>query len=227
MKQAVIIYGPPGAGKGTQAELLARLFDFVHFDTGRYIERVVHAPENRKNKVIRREEKLFDTGKLCTPEWVLKITADEAGRIANSDLNIAFSGSPRTIFEAYGDKKNKGLIEVLTKLYGKKNITIVRLNIHEGSSLRRNSARLVCSVCGLPILATVKNNHCSLCGGAFRKRTLDNPAVIKVRLEEYQNRTFPIVSRLRKLKYRIIEMDGEPAPYLVHKAIAKKLGFSK
>ena len=140
-------------------------------------------------------------------------------------MSIVFSGSPRTIFEAFGDRKNTGLIETLTALYGKKNVSVIKLNIHDQSSMKRNSARLVCSVCGLPILATAKNRHCSLCGGAFRRRTLDKPAVIKVRLKEYAERTYPILAGLKKLGFKIFPVNGEPAPYKIHKVIAKKIGL--
>ena len=62
LKRAVIIYGPPGSGKGTQAELLAKKFGFIHFDTGRYFEALLHSPETQKNPVLRRERKNFDNG---------------------------------------------------------------------------------------------------------------------------------------------------------------------
>jgi adenylate kinase len=227
MKKAVIIYGPPGSGKGTQAELLARNFGFVHFDTGRYIEGVVHDPSLRKDRVVQRERFNFDTGKLCTPGWVLKITAEETERIAGSDMSIVFSGSPRTLFEALGDRDNRGLIEVLTRLYGKKNIFIVKLMVKGGSSMKRNSARLLCSVCGLPRLAGSHEGKCSFCGGSLRTRTLDDPKVIVVRLKEYENRTFPILDRMKRGGYKIADINGEPAPFKVHREIVRKLKLSR
>ena len=54
MKKTIIIYGPPGSGKGTQAELLARKFPLIHFDTGRYIESIIRAPGATKDPVIQR-----------------------------------------------------------------------------------------------------------------------------------------------------------------------------
>ena len=61
--------------------------------------------------------------------------------------------------------------------------------------------------------------HCPLCGGKFYKRSLDNPAVIKVRLKEYHERTEPIVKFAKKLGYHVVVMDGKPVPYLVYKKI--------
>lgn len=224
-KRAVVIYGPPGSGKGTQADLLARKYGFIHFDTGRYIESVVHNPALQKSAVIRRERKLFDTGILCTPSWVLKVVREATKKISKAGYSIVYSGSPRTLFEALGDKKNKGLFAELKKLYGGKNINIIRLKVGPKTSIKRNSNRLVCSVCGLPILAASKAKSCSFCAGPARRRTLDKPEVIKVRLREYEERTLPIVKEAKKLGVKIMEINGEPAPYKVHENIVKKLGL--
>jgi len=135
-KQAVIIYGPPGSGKGTQAELLAKKYNFVHFDTGKYIEATVHDPKLQKNAVIRRERKLFDAGKLNSPPWVLGLVKKAATRIARAGSSIVFSGSPRTLYEALGDKSRTGLFTILDKLYGKKNITILKLTVRPQSAAK-------------------------------------------------------------------------------------------
>lgn len=222
-KKVVIIYGPPGAGKGTQANLLAWRLGYYHFDTGKYIEQVVHDPENRADRIIQRERQLFDQGILCTPSWVLKIVADKTKMLAGAGLNLAFSGSPRTIFEAFGDKKNTGLIEVLEKAYGKKNIKVFFLKVAPETSIKRNSSRLVCSVCANVILGDLKAKNCPICSAPLRKRTLDNPETIKVRLKEYRERTYPIIERLKKRGYKIQEIDGEPLPFEIHKNIIAQL----
>lgn len=221
-RRAIIIYGPPGSGKGTQAELLAKKFNFIHFDTGRHIESVVNAPGWQKNAVLRRERKLFDTGKLCTPSWVLGVVRKAVTRIAGAGYSIVFSGSPRTLYEAFG-LKNDGLLYVLKKLYGKKNIVVLNLLVGGKSSIKRNSHRVVCSVCGLPLLAKTKIKTCAFCAGKMRTRSLDAPAVIKVRLKEYRNRTYPIIEKMKKQGFKITRVNGEPAPYKVHGEIIKVL----
>ncbi len=223
MKKAFIIYGPPGAGKGTQAELLTRKFDVVHIDTGRHIEGIVHAPGAKKNPILRREGKLFDTGILCTPSWVLKIISDAARRAGKAGAGIVFSGSPRTLFEAFGDAHHQGLIKTLVEVYGKKNVAVIKLNVPARASMKRNSSRLVCSLCGLPALGKSNMKRCAFCDAPMRKRTLDDPDVIKVRLLEYKNRTFPILAQLKKQGFKILEIDGTKPPYVVHAKIKKAL----
>lgn len=223
MKKVLIIYGPPGSGKSTQAELLERKLGFFHFNTGQYIEGVVHNPANKNNSEIKKQKKLFDSGILCEPAWVLKIIKEEAERVAKADWDLVFSGSPRTLFEAFGDSKNIGLLALLEKYY-KKEIYFINLNVRESVSLHRNSNRLMCSVCGLPILSVCAGNeHCSFCMGKVYKRTLDKPEIIKVRLEEYKKRTYPIFETAKKKKYKVFNINGELAPYKVYEEIVKKI----
>lgn len=223
LKIGVIIYGPPGAGKGTQAELLAKKKQLIHFDTGRYLESILHSKEAEKNKILKKEQQIWDSGVLNTPSWVLEIVKKFTGNFARAGAGIVLSGSPRTIFETFGDKKTEGLISFLTKIYGKKKIFIINLKINNATSINRNSKRLVCSVCNLSILAESKINKCSLCGGPAKKRILDNPETIKIRLKEYEERTLPIISRLKKNGYNVVEVNGDAAPFKVSELILNKI----
>ena len=221
-----MVYGPPGAGKGTQANMLSWSKNFIHFDTGKFLEEIVHDPSKQKNKTIARERKNFDSGRLVTPSFVLKLTREKATEIGKAGFNIVFSGSPRTVFEALGDSRNKGLIETLEKTYGKKNIYPIFLKIDPQKAIKRNKKRLVCTSCGNAMLAIDPRQQlkaCTLCGGKLKKRTVDNPAVFKTRIAEYKERTLPIMAELKKRGYKIINIDGMPLPYEVHRKILKKL----
>ena len=226
--KAVMIYGAPGAGKGTQANLLAWRKGFIHFDTGAYLEQLLHDPKNQNDPMIKRERELFDSGKLNTPAFVLKLVSKKAKEIGKAGFGIVFSGSPRTVFEAFGDKKHKGLLSILEKVYGKENIFPIVLTVHPETSTKRNSNRKICSVCKNVILYNDSTHHhtnCPLCGGPLRKREgkLDDPETIKVRLKEYQERTFPIFEGLRSGGYKVTEIDGEPLPYQVHEQVLSVL----
>ncbi|MDO8504529.1 MAG: nucleoside monophosphate kinase [Candidatus Liptonbacteria bacterium] len=221
MKKVVILYGPPGSGKGTQANLLAAKLDVVHFDTGKFLEALVHNPDKQKDATIARERKLFDSGILMTPGFVLAKVKEQAKHIYDADYGVVFSGSPRTMYEA------KGLLPFLIKLYGKKNINVFVLAVGADVSTKRNSNRMMCKFCGYGLLSAyydVKNpKHCPVCGGPFYRRTLDNPKTIIVRLKEYAERTEPVLKFMKAKGVKITKLDARPAPYKVFEKIVKVL----
>jgi len=226
---AIIIYGPPGSGKGTQAQLLADKLGLVHFDTGKYIRGLIYDPKYKSNKIIQKERKLNEAGGLNTPSWVFKIVSDKVKEIKELfHRGVVLSGSPRTMFEAFGDDNNVGLVEKLGKIFGKKNIFIFKINISENETIKRNTHRLVCLACGTPILGKfidmVKFKNiiiCPFCGGVLRHRFDDTKKIIANRLKGYKERTAPIFAELKKRKYKIIDINGRPLPSKVNQSILK------
>ncbi len=228
--RAIIIMGPQGSGKGTQAELLAKKLDLFHFDTGQYLRAILYDPASKNDKIIQRERKLNEAGVLNTPSWILKIIAQAIKKMAVLKKGVVFSGSPRTFYEAFGydqgeSSKNKtGLTDVLDRCYSKKNVSVFILDIPLKESIKRTSARLSCSVCGSPFMAQkYKIKFCPFCGGKIIKRKDDNKESIIKRLNEYENRTKPIFNELKKRKYKIFKIDGTPAPYKIHRTILGKV----
>lgn len=224
----IIFYGPPGSGKGTQAKLLADKFGFFHFDTGDFLRRLIHNPQLQGNRVIQRERRLNDTGKLQTPSFVLRVVSRRVKELLRLGQKIIFSGSPRTLLEAVGDSKRKGLIDILKDGYGKKNLFIFVLSIPEKVSIERNKDRLVCSVCKASLLGRkfagkIKFKKCPFCGGKIIKRIDDDKKVILTRLREYRERTELIFKELKARGYRIHKISGMPAPYRIHEKLLSYL----
>ena len=220
-KIAIILYGPPGSGKGTQANLLADNLGLIHFDTGKFLESIWYDPKRQKEKLVQREKKFFEGGQLSTPSFVAKEVIKEIKNISKADWGLVFSGSPRTVYEAEQE------MPVLEKLYGRKNIFIFVLKLSPQMSIKRNSARLICRTCGYGLLTAYysKNpKHCPVCGGKFYKRTLDKPEIIKVRLKEYYNRTEPVFAFLTNRGYKLYDINAAPAPYKVFEKILKRIG---
>ncbi len=219
-RKAVILYGAPGAGKGTQANLLAAKFGLIHFDTGKFLEAMVHDPERQNEALIKSERANFDGGKLMTPSFVTGEVIKAIKKINAAGWGIVFSGSPRTMYEAERE------YPVLERLYGKKDIHIFMIDVPAAFSVKRNGARMICSSCGFLLLTAFSSPNqklCPVCGGKFYKRSLDKPEVIKVRLKEYGERTLPILGYAKKHGYRVFRIDGRPAPYKVMEAIARHL----
>jgi len=229
MNIAVILFGPPGSGKGTQAQLLADKFNLFHFDTGKYIRDILYNPKLKNNAAIKRERRLNESGQLNTSHWVFEMVSKKIKEIDKINRGVILSGSPRTTEEAFGTNSNsKGLMDILEKDYSKKNIFIFVLKIIAKESIKRNTHRLICSICRTPVLniskfRNIKISICPFCGGKMNYRFDDKKEVIIRRLKEYENQSQPIIKEIKKRNFKIITIDGTPLPYKIHKVIMAKI----
>lgn len=218
---SIVIFGEPGSGKTTQAKLLLDYFRFkmIHFDTGSFLEHILFDPKRQNEIIIQREKKIFKTGKLNTPSFVVSEIKKQILKIYKAGFGIIFSGSPRTLYEA------QNLMPLIEKLSGKENIFFIELKISEKEALKRNSDRLICKFCGYTLLRQYFNfkniKNCPICGGLFYKRVLDNPKIIRIRFKEYKEKTYPIFDFLKERGYVIHQIDARPAPYKVFQKIIK------
>jgi adenylate kinase len=219
MKKVVIIFGAPGAGKGTQANLVAGKLGLIHFDTGSFLRNEIYAPENQKKKIIKRERALIEGGHLATSAWVYSIVKNHIVKLSKLGMGIVLSGSPRKLEEA------QKLFPVLEKLFGKKNIVVVALGIPESETVRRNKGRLECHVCHTPLMAAKELKHkvCPSCGSKLFKRADDNAKIIKERLATYHEETEPILSLVQQRKIKLVRIDGTPLPGVVFTNIIKEI----
>ena len=215
-----IFFGRPGAGKGTQARRIAEKFNLVNFDTGRFIEEVVHNPLNQDDPVVQKERKNFDQGYLCAPEWVVQIVREKIKKIYQNKQGLVFSGSPRTLYEA------EKIMPLLSDLYGQENIFVFKINLSQESAVSRNLHRRICEKCGYQVIYSPETKNwkfCPLCGGKLVVRSLDNEKSIKVRWDEYRKRTQPVLDYLAQNNFQIFEINGEPAPDIVTGEVLKYL----
>ncbi len=220
MKKIFIIFGPPGSGKSTQADILANKFGNIHFNTGAVIEKTIFDPKNKKNPEIQKQKKFFESGKLCQASWTAKIVKKEIEKVHRQKKGIVFSGSPRTIYEA------KQIIPLLKKLYGQENIFVFYLDIPDKVSIFRNTHRRICKQCGCILIynkETEKLTHCPHCGGKLIERVLDDEKTIKIRLKAYKKETKPILEYLKKAKLKVFKIDGKAMPSEVSQNILSKI----
>ena len=227
LKTAVIILGPPGAGKSTQANLLNDKFNFYHLETSRVIKnRINTAPRNdfilinKKKYFFRDEKKLFDAGLLCSPPFVVYLLKEKIKKVSEEGQGIVFSGSPRTLYEA------KELIPFLSKLYSRSHIKIIDISLSSTKAIWRNSHRRICSLVGHSIIwnsETKSLSHCPLDGSKLIRRPLDKPEVIKVRLHEFKKKILPIRKYLRETGFSIKKINGDQTVNLVFQDILKAI----
>ncbi len=229
-KQVIILFGPPGAGKGTQSELLSEKMGLYLFETSKMLEREFRnaekMPADSSERFVEIEGEKFDVlnekeiwkkGELCSPPWVTYLTIKELKRLHDDGDNIILSGSPRTVYEAERE------MSVLEELYGKENIKIVLIEISAEITIFRNTHRKICELMRHSILfnkETEKLKICPLDGSKLVKRKdLDDPETIKVRLEQYKERTLPLFDYFKNSGFDVNKINGEGSVADVHKKI--------
>ncbi|MDD5621421.1 MAG: nucleoside monophosphate kinase, partial [Candidatus Pacebacteria bacterium] len=227
-KPVVIIMGPPGSGKGTQALLLVDKFGLHYHETSKMIEsHIMNAKMgayeivNGKKYPLADERKKWSTGLMCTTElinyWGEKIIAD----LAKNNQGIVFSGSPRTFSEA------ELMMPFLEKLYQKKNIKIIFLTLKPEDTMYRNSNRRICELMRHPILFNEDTKNLKTCpldgSKLIERKGLDDPESIKVRLQVYKDTTMPVIDYLRKHKYFVKTVSAAPSPSVIFNNILKAL----
>ena len=227
-KQAIMLFGPPGAGKGTQAELLAEKTGYYHLESSKVIEACfrkespekVFEIEGQKYKVGD-EKKRWETGLLTSPPFVFYLMAERIKEIADEDKSIIFSGSPRTVYEAEKE------IPLLKELYGVENIRFLLLEITAQTTIFRNSHRRICELIRHTILfspETEKLTKCPLDGSNLVKREgLDDPETIKKRLEVFKEETYPVIEVIEKQGIHLNKINGEKNVSDVHRDIVEAI----
>ena len=176
----LILLGPPGAGKGTQAEILSRDLRIPTISTGNILRAAVKAgtPTGLKAKSY------MDAGKLVPDEVIIGIIQE---RLAEPDCAGGFilDGVPRTIAQA----------EALEQ-HGIAFDHVLSLEISDEAIVERMDGRRVCGHCGAPFHLTSKPPKqagvCDLCGGALIERDDDRPETVRARLEVYHKETEPL-----------------------------------
>jgi adenylate kinase len=226
-KLVIILSGPPGSGKGTQAGLLAEEFNLYYLETSKILEETFQKAKKgeavkigKKRFDLLAEKKLWQKGILCSPPFVSHLIKKKIKELFKTDQNLVLAGSPRTLYEG------KEIVPLLKKLYGKKNIKIILITLSLKESIFRNSHRRICQLFRHPVLWNKETKNLTLCpldGSKLTKRTLDKPRVIRVRWQEYQERTFPLVDLFKKQGLKVKKVNGEQSVAKVFQSILKVL----
>lgn len=233
-KRVIILFGPPGAGKGTQSELLSEKMGLYLFETSKILEREFKKAEDLDEASPERwiefdgqkfdilnERELWKSGILCSPPFVTNLCIKEFKRLAADGDNLIVSGSPRTVYEAEKE------MPILEELYGKENIKIAMIEISAEITIFRNTHRKICELMRHSILfnkETEKLKLCPLDGSRLVKRKdLDDPETIKVRLEQYKGRTLPLFEYFKNNGFEVKKINGEHSVADVHQQILKAI----
>lgn len=205
----IVIFGPQGSGKGTQADILAERLNIPHITTGGLLR-----SESAKETELGNEIKdIMDAGNLAPDNMMLEILKN---RLEQPDAETGFilDGYPRNLNQA-GDLEQCQTIDVAMEIC-----------ISDEEALRRTGGRLTCEACGavFNLLSNPPKTEgvCDRCGGRLKARDDDKEAVIKQRLAVYHRQTELLVKYYQK-SGNYLKIDGMPPIPEVTKEIFEKL----
>jgi len=205
----VVIFGPPGSGKGTYASRLTKKLGVPHISTGDLVRE-----EIRKNTPLGKTvEKYANSGSLVPDGVIIEILKNRIG--ADFSKGFILEGYPRTVMQAK-------TLEEITKLDA-----VVNLSVPDDIIVARLSARLQCKACGdIYNERTLRPNvsgKCDKCGGDLFRRVDDQPEVIRERLRVYKEASEPVVEfySAKGLLKNIRSDDANAAPDSVVQQILK------
>ena len=183
----IILMGPPGAGKGTQARMIEEQYNVIQLSTGDMLRETI----KEGGELGQDLKKILDSGDLVPDEMMIEMIAE---RISKPDCINGFilDGFPRTVGQAKALEK---MLEDLDKSLN----AVIKIDVDEDALVDRICGRFTCSECGEGFHDTFKklekDNICDNCGAVdkFTRRSDDVPETVKARLQTYNNQTAPIL----------------------------------
>jgi adenylate kinase len=211
----IILLGAPGAGKGTQAVMLAEKKKLVQVASGDLFRKALQ----QETELGKKAKVYMEKGQLVPDEITIQMVLE---RLAEPDCKkgAILDGFPRNLEQA----------KALDKALEKKSRAIdkvVYIKVSEGELLKRLGGRWICRNCQAPYHEVDSPpkaaGKCDRCGGELYQRADDNVATVKKRLEVYFAETSPLIDYFRRAG-KLLEINGEGSAAEVNKRILTKLG---
>ncbi len=198
----LILLGPPGAGKGTQAKMLSEKHAIPQISTGDILRQAV----KDGTELGRKAQQFMEKGLLVPDEVILGIVND---RLAEADCQAGYilDGFPRTLVQAK-------VLQTSLEQRKEKIDTVLNLEVILQQVVERLSGRRVCSVCGrgyhILFKSPKSDNRCDKCGGELYQRKDDREATIRERLKQYNQQTSPLIDYYQKQgKLQAVDGSGD------------------
>lgn len=209
LPKVICVMGPPGAGKGTQAELLAQKIGYVRFSTGD----AFRAVSRQETDLGRRVKRTIDNGFLAPPSMAAEIVIEAVRKYVEAGQGLVFDGTPRTLEEG----------ELVDDFFAKQQYgspLVILLSVDRDEMERRNSRRRFClGITGdFPVLNDEDTRRCAELGGTVGVRPDDDPEKFSTRWDEFISRTKPVIEKYRK-QGLVYEVDGMKSIEEVHNQV--------
>jgi len=187
----LVMLGAPGAGKGTQAELISKKYNVPHISTGDILRDSVA----KQTELGMKAKTFMDAGELVPDQLVIDIVKERLGR-EDCGSGFILDGFPRTVTQA------QVLQDVLEGM-NRKLDAVLDIEVSEEELVHRLTQRRQCRNCGKIYHLTYNppkdDSLCDKCGGEVYQRADDEEVAIKKRLEEYKKKTQPLISYYEEL----------------------------
>lgn len=177
----LIFLGPPGAGKGTQAQRTSNRLGIPHLSTGEMLRENIKA----QTELGKQAKAFIDAGNLVPDQLVIDMLRE---RIAQDDCKggVIFDGFPRTVYQAE-------VLDTITKIDA-----AINLEVSDEAIVERMKGRRVCPKCGQTYHTDwLQGNTCTACGTELTIRADDRPETVLARLEVYHKQTQPLIDYYR------------------------------
>jgi len=204
----LVVMGPPGAGKGTQAERFARDHGIPKISTGDILREAVQ----EDTPLGRQVSAVLSSGQLVNDDLIVGIVKERLSK-PDTEHGFVLDGFPRTVSQA------KALDELLV---GRGPLIVVEIQVPDEELVRRVRSRRICSTCGRTVSAfseeATQVARCETCGGELVSRADDGENVVRDRLKVYWGETRPMIAHYQaRPTYRVV--NGAQAPERVREAL--------
>jgi adenylate kinase len=211
----IIILGPQGSGKGTQAQLIAKKYGLVHIEMGKLLREIASEETNLGRKVNRIINKKKE---LVSDKLIDKILTEKINKISKNK-GIIFDGIPRKLSQVK-------LLDKILEKFSRKIDRVLFVRLPKSESIKRISRRFQCERCEARLILgkDIENarSKCPVCGGKAIQRPDDTPAGVSKRLKIFQKETMPAIDYFKK-QGLLAEVNGKQAVGKVFKDIIKVL----
>jgi adenylate kinase len=210
----IILLGAPGAGKGTQAVMLAAKLKLAQVASGDLFRQALQ----QETELGKKAKAFMEKGRLVPDEITIQMVLE---RLAAPDVKngAILDGFPRNI-------KQAGALDKALAKQGKVVDSVIYIKVSEGELLKRLGGRWICRNCQAPYHEVDSppkvKGRCDRCGGELYQRADDNPATVKKRLEVYFAETAPLIDYYKKVE-KLREIDGGGGADKVNRRIIEAL----
>ena len=207
----IILFGPPGAGKGTQGDKLVKIFNLCKISTGDLLRQEIKENTNIGLKI----KPIIDKGFLA-PNDIIDDLMDKVLSDKNLKNRLIFDGYPRNVDQAKQ-------LDLLVKKYNQKISCVLSLKVDQNVIIKRIIGRQACSKCGLVFNKffnppTKENHHCDI--KFLQKRSDDNEKTVRNRFSTYTKETLPILDYYQNQNL-LYEIDGTNHIHEIYKEIRR------